>query len=98
MTRDLKFYCLSDLGNFLPFDYSLLDSSQPNPIFEFETPFDFTFNAVNHLNNHFNLEFQIFSFKYLQQILDIVEPRHRSESDAYGFIRDKITINIDINF
>lgn len=98
MTRELKFYRLSDLKHFFPFDLSIIDSTPPNPNFELETPFEFTINAVNHLNNHLNFDLQLLSFKYLQQVLEIIEPRHRCESEAYGFIRDKITINIDVKF
>lgn len=63
-----------------------------------EYPFRFTINAANNLNSHFNIEIELNSFKYIEQVIELIQPRHRTHSDTYGFIRDKIIISIKKRF
>jgi hypothetical protein len=53
---------------------------------------------LNHRNNHFNLEIRITSLTSLHRLTDILRERHGHSNDAFGFIKDRLTIVIESSF
>ena len=53
---------------------------------------------LNHRNNHFNLDIRITSLTSLHRLTDILRERHGHSNDAFGFIKDRLTIVIGPSF